>query len=115
MCGCLDGTAIRFELKASRKDPFNAVQMVSLIKWFKAIKIKAIVIMLISMMVPTFIIFTSFLYKQGCTTPKDYSEYTTCLSNILYSMLLRFIFLCRRGSDPLLLHGWAALLDTFRY
>ena len=38
--GCMDGTAIRFELKARREDRFNAVQMMSWIKWFNAIKIK---------------------------------------------------------------------------
>ena len=92
MCGCLDGTAIRFELKASRKDPFNAVQMVSLIKWFKAIKIKAIVIMLISMMVPTFIIFTSFYTNKGAQHPKTSQNiqlvciifYTQCCLDLFF-------------------------------
>ena len=47
-----------------------------------AIILHAIAIMLISMMVPTFIIFASFLYKKGCSAPKDCSEYASCLSNI---------------------------------
>ena len=70
-----------------------------------------IVIRLRSMMVPTFIIFTSFLYKQRCTAPKDWSGYTTCLSKILYSKLLRFFFCCR-GWDSLLLHGWDTLINA---
>ena len=30
------------------------------------------------MMVPTFIIFSHVLHKNGCTASKDWSEYTTC-------------------------------------
>ena len=48
--------------------------------------------MLLSMIVPIFKIFTSFLGKKGCKAPKHLSEYTICiLPIILYPMLLGFL------------------------
>ena len=35
-------------------------------------------------------IVASILYTKGCTAPKHWSEYTVCLPNILYLMLLGF-------------------------
>ena len=58
------------------------------------------VIMLIRMVVPIYIYWTSLLHRMGCTAPKCWSEYSTCLFNILYSMLLRYIFLFEGLGPP---------------
>ena len=52
------------------------------------------------------------LLKLGFTALKSWSEYSICLLNILYSMLLRYIFWLEE-LGPLTFHSWAALLNLF--
>ena len=70
---------------------------VPIVKTTAKVILHVVVIMLISMMVPTFKICPSFLYKKGCTAPKHRSEYKLCLPNILNSLLLWFFLLMGLG------------------
>ena len=54
----------------------------------------------IIVMVHTFMILKSMLLKPGCEAPICWSKYSTCLSNKLYSSLLRYIFVFEKLVSP---------------